>query len=69
MATLGNSFIDLIDIYKLQDGKGQFVPVIEMLMEMNPILDDAIAVECNKGTTHLHTVRAGLPSVTWGRLY
>ena len=69
MATLGNSFIDLIDIYKLQDGQGQFNPVIEMLMEMNPILEDAIAVECNKGTTHLHTVRTGLPSVTWGRLY
>lgn len=69
MATLGNSFIDLIDIYKMQDGRGQFNPIIEMLKEMNPILDDAIAVECNKGTTHLHTVRAGLPSVTWGRLY
>ena len=69
MATLGNTFIDLIDIYKLQDGRGDFVPVIEMLMEMNPMLDDAIAVECNKGTTHLHTVRSGLPSVTWGKLY
>ena len=69
MATLGSNFVDLIDIYKQQDGKGQFVPVIEMLMEMNPILEDAIAVECNKGTTHLHTVRTGLPSVTWGRLY
>lgn len=69
MATLGNSFIDLIDIYKMQDGQGQFNPVIEILMEMNPILEDALAVECNKGTTHLHTVRSGLPSVTWGRLY
>jgi hypothetical protein len=69
MATLGNSFVDLIDIYKLQDGQGQYVPVIEMLKEMNPILDDAIAVECNKGSTHLHTVRAGLPTVTWGKLY
>lgn len=69
MATLGNSFIDLIDTYKMQDGRGQFNPVIEMLMEMNPILEDAIAIECNKGSTHLHTVRTGLPSVTWGRLY
>ena len=69
MATLGATFVDLIDIYKLQDGKGQYVEVIEMLKEMNPILDDAIAVECNKGTTHLHTVRTGLPSVTWGKLY
>lgn len=69
MATIGSSFVDLIDIYKQQDGMGQFVEVIEMLMEMTPILDDALAVECNKGTTHLHTVRAGLPSVTWGKLY
>lgn len=69
MATIGNRFVDLIDIYKLQDGKGDYIPVIEMLTEMNPILDDAITVECNKDTTHLHTVRTGLPPVTWGRLY
>ena len=69
MATLGAKFVDLIDIYKLQDGNGQYIEVIEMLMEMNPILEDAIAVECNKGTTHLHTVRSGLPAVAWGKLY
>lgn len=69
MATLGASFVDLIDIYKQQDGSGNYVPVIEMLTEMNPMLEDAIAVECNKGTTHLHTVRSGLPQVTWGMLY
>lgn len=69
MATLGSSFVDLIDIYKQQDGRGQFVPIIKMLLEMNPMLEDAIAIECNKGTTHLHTVRSGLPSVTWGKLY
>lgn len=69
MATIGNTYVDLIDIYKQQDGHGNYVPVIEMLTEMNPILQDAIAVECNKGTTHLHTVRSGLPSVTWGKLY
>ena len=69
MATLGATYVDLIDVYKQQDGQGNFVPIIEMLTEMNPILEDAIAVECNKGTTHLHTVRSGLPSVTWGKLY
>lgn len=69
MATLGNSFIDLIDIYKRQDPDGVVADVIEMLAEMNPILDDAIAEECNKGTQHMHTVRSGLPSVTWGKLY
>lgn len=69
MATLGATFVDLIDTYKLQNPDGSIAPVIEMLKEMNPILDDAIAVECNKSTTHLHTVRTGLPTVTWGKLY
>lgn len=69
MATLGNTFVDLIDIYKQQDGHGNVTPVIEMLMQMNPILQDMIATECNKGTTHLHTIRTGLPTVTWGKLY
>lgn len=69
MATLGASFFDLIDLYKSKDPDGQIAEVIEMLTEMNPILEDAIAVECNSGTKHLHTVRTGLPSVAWGRLY
>lgn len=69
MATIGNTYVGLIDIYKSQDAKGQMIPVIEILTELNPILDDAIAVECNKGTTHLHTIRTGLPTVAWGKLY
>lgn len=69
MATLGASMLDLIDLYKQKNPDGSIATVIEMLTEMNPILDDAIAVECNSGTKHLHTVRTGLPSVTWGKLY
>lgn len=69
MATLGGTFVDLIDVYKSQDGKGNIIPVIEMLSEMNPILQDALAVECNRGTRHLHAVRTGLPTVAWGKLY
>jgi hypothetical protein len=69
MVGIGSTFFDLIDLYKSQDSKGQIAPVIEMLKEMNPILDDAIAVQCNNGTKHLTTVRTGLPAVTWGKLY
>ena len=69
MATIGNSYVNLIDVYRQQDNNGDSVAVIEMLMEMNPILDDAMAIECNSGAKHLHTVRAGLPEVTWGMLY
>lgn len=69
MAILGQNFADLIDIYKQSDGNGGIVDVIEMLHEETPILDDAMAVECNKGTTHLHSIRTGLPKPTWGQLY
>jgi len=69
MATIGQSMFDLIDLYKSKDPNGQIAQVIEMLAEMNPILDDALAYECNNGTKHIHTVRTGLPTVTWGMLY
>jgi hypothetical protein len=69
MAGIGATFFDLIDLYKSQNPDGSHAEVIEMLMEMNPVLDDALAVECNNGTKHLTTVRTGLPSVTWGKLY
>lgn len=69
MATLGSKFVDLIDVYKSQNPDGSIAPVIEMLTQMNPVLDDAFAMECNNGTKHLHTVRTGLPDVTWGKLY
>lgn len=69
MAILGAKFVDLIDVYKSQNPDGTVADVIELLAEMNPILDDALAMECNSGTKHLHTVRTGLPQVTWGKLY
>ena len=67
MAVLGNTMIDLIDKYSREDQNGQVVKIIEMLAQVNPVLDDAIMMECNKGTTHMHTVRTGLPAVTWGK--
>lgn len=69
MAILGSTYLNLIDVMKrTEDGK-QIAAVIELLKRTNPILDDAIALECNMGTQHRHTIRTGLPSVTWGRLY
>jgi len=65
MATIGQSFPSLIDAHKMSaEGK-----VIEILAAQNPILDDAMAVECNMGASHRHMIRTGLPSVAWGRLY
>lgn len=69
MAGIGNTYVDLIDVYKSKDPDGSIADVIEMLMELNPMLQDAYAVECNNGMTHRHTIRTGLPSVAWGKLY
>jgi hypothetical protein len=69
MSILGAKFVDLIDIYKKQNPDGTAADIIQMLSEMNPILDDALAMECNQGTRHLHSVQTGLPAVTWGKLY
>lgn len=69
MAILGSKFVDLIDVYKNQNPDGTIAEVIEMLSEMTPILDDALAMECNQSTNHVHTVRTGLPTITWGKLY
>jgi len=69
MAILGSKFVDLIDVYKNQNPDGTIAEVIEMLSQMTPILDDALAMECNQSTNHVHTVRTGLPTVTWGKLY
>jgi hypothetical protein len=69
MATLGNTYLNLIDIQRaMPDGK-TIAAVAELLAANNPILDDAITVEANQGTKHSHTIRTGLPSVAWGRLY
>lgn len=69
MATIGNTYLTLADLRRRQDPDDQIAHIIEMLAETNPILEDAIAMECNNGTKHLTTVRTGLPSATWRKLY
>lgn len=69
MATVGQSFPNLIDMLKLTNDGKRAAQVIQMLSLNNPILDDAIAVECNMGTLHRHTIATGLPSVAWGAFY
>lgn len=71
MATIGATFLDLIDLFKRSENQTlqQTAEIIELLKETNEILNDAIAVECNQGVLHRTTVRTGLPSATWGRLY
>jgi len=70
MATTGNTYLSLADLFKQQDGNGQVTSqIIELLSETNPILQDMMVAECNNGSGHLTTVRTGLPSGTWRKLY
>ncbi|MGZ2448297.1 hypothetical protein ACVIRO_001051 [Rhizobium ruizarguesonis] len=65
MAIIGSSVPTLIDAHKAS-GEGL---VLELLMQNNPVLKDAIATECNQKSFHRHSVRTGLPTAGWGRLY
>ena len=69
MATVGTSYLGLIDLFKRQDPTGQIAAIIELLVQTNKILEDAPAMECNDGTSHLTTTRVGYPTPTWRRLY
>lgn len=69
MATIGNSFLGLADIYKRTDQNRNITPVIEALNIVNPLMEDAVMIECNQGAKHLSTIRTGLPAVAWGKLY
>lgn len=67
MATLSSTYINLIDVHKQNDPA--IGEVIEVLKRQNPILDDAVAMECNNGSSHKHAIRTGLPTPAWGALY
>lgn len=71
MATIGNTYLDLIDLFKGSgsDDKITIATVIEMLSEHNAILEDALTIECNLGTRHRTTLRTTLPTGAWGKLY
>jgi hypothetical protein len=67
MAAIGASFFSLADLHK---GSNPAIgATIELLTQLNPIMEDAVTVECNMGTVHRHSIRTGLPSVAWGKLY
>jgi hypothetical protein len=71
MATIGNSYLSLIDMYRNggMGGTAAIANVAEVLTRLSPIVRNAFTVEANSGTLHRHSIRTGLPAVTWGRLY
>jgi hypothetical protein len=70
MPTLAQNFLSLADIYKRQNPDGTAAQILEILNnESQDIMTDFVMMECNDGTKHVHTIRTGLPAVSWGALY
>ena len=69
MVTLVTTNPTLLDLQKSLDPDGRIAPVIEILNATNRILDDMTWIEGNLPTGHRSTIRTGLPTPTWRKLY
>jgi hypothetical protein len=69
MATLGTKNPTLLDVAKSLDPDGKTATVVELLNQTNEILLDMPFIEGNLPTGHRTTVRTGLPTSTWRKLY
>jgi len=69
MATLGQTYLTLADLRRQQNKDDTIADIIEILSEELPMLGDGPTIECNSGDEHLTTIRAGLPTPTWRKLY
>lgn len=69
MATLSTIHPTLLDVTKRLDPSGKIDAVAEILAETNEILDDMVWIEGNLPTGHRSTIRTGLPTPTWRKLY
>lgn len=60
----------LFDHAKMFDAKGEnILPVVNMLAQSNPIINDAAVKESNSDSGHQYAVMTGMPEVTWRRAY
>lgn len=69
MSALAASHPTLLDLAKRLDPDGKIDVIAEILMQENPILEDMNFVEGNLPTGHRTTIRTGLPTPTWRKLY
>ena len=69
MATLAVTHPTLLDFKNRLDPNDKVARVIEMLAQTNEIIEDMPFLEGNLPTGHRTTVRTGLPTPTWRKLY
>lgn len=69
MTALATQNPTLLDVAKRTDPDGSISTIVELLNQTNSILDDMTFVEGNLPTGNKTTVRTGLPTPTWRKLY
>lgn len=69
MPTLDTQNPTLLDQAKRLDPDGKIAAIVEILNETNEVLDDLTFVEGNLPTGHRTTIRSGIPTPTWRKLY
>ena len=69
MAVLGTNYLTLADKLKRTENGKIAAEIIEMMSETNELIQDANALQCNDGTNHITTIRSGLPTAVFRRLY
>lgn len=69
MTLLNSTHPTLLDVTKRLDANGKVDKIAELLNQNNEILDDMVWLEGNLPTGHRTTVRTGLPTPTWRKLY
>ncbi len=69
MVTLSINNPTLLDLAKATDPDGKIASIVEILNETNEVLADMSWVEGNLPTGHRSSIRTGLPTPTWRKLY
>lgn len=69
MATLADTHPTLLDLARRTDPDGRIADIVEILNQTNEILMDMVWMEGNLPTGHRSTIRTGLPTPTWRKLY
>ena len=65
MATLGATALTYADWAKRLEDDYRIAVIIELLSQTNEILEDIVFREANQPTSHVVTIRTGLPAVYW----
>ena len=69
MSTLSSNNPTLLDVAKRLDPNGNIDKIVELLNQQNEIIEDATFIEGNLQTGHKTTIRTGIPTPTWRKLY